>query len=132
MLLNTKPHNRTLQIASMNVDTMRTKESIFSVIDNIFINKIDIACIQETHNINGNETETDNYKIYFAKAIKENDNNKGIGGVAIMIRENLTNEITNIRRTSERNMSIIMKTSNKTNIHILRSYRMSLQSNIAR
>ena len=39
-----------LQIATVNVDTMRTTDSIDSVITNLQSNNIDIACIQETHN----------------------------------------------------------------------------------
>jgi len=77
---------------------------------------------RNAHNTNDSETETDNYKIYFAKTINENDNNKGIWGFSITIRKNLTNEITNIRRTSGRNMSIIIETSKKTNIRILNTY----------
>ena len=43
-----------LLIATMNVDTMRTPDSVDSVITNLQINEIDTACIQETH-INRND-----------------------------------------------------------------------------
>ena len=39
-----------LHIATMNVDTLRTPDSIDSVITNLQTNDIDIACVQETHN----------------------------------------------------------------------------------
>ena len=38
----------------MNVDTLRTLDSVDSVIDNLQSNDIAIACIQETHNNNRN------------------------------------------------------------------------------
>ena len=40
--------NRALQIASLKVDSFRTNESIYDSIQNI-ANKVDIACMQETH-----------------------------------------------------------------------------------
>ena len=46
-LLRTKPRNRTLHIASVNVDTLRTNDSIYNSIENITSSKIDIARIQE-------------------------------------------------------------------------------------
>ena len=48
-ILGTSYNDRTIQIASMNVDSLRTAESIHSTIHNISNNNIDIACIQETH-----------------------------------------------------------------------------------
>ena len=84
--------------------------------------KVDIACINETHNVTQNETETENYKIYFSNSINEICNNKGIGCAAITIRRNLTSAITNVRRSADRNLSIIIKTSNKNNINIINAY----------
>ena len=40
--------NRTLQITSMNTDTVRTRESISTLILNLEANKVDVECIQET------------------------------------------------------------------------------------
>ena len=59
--------------------------------------KADIAFTQETHNVDNNEIETGNYKIYFSKAISGTNNNKGSGYVAIIIRKNLIYTIINVR-----------------------------------
>ena len=48
--------------------------------------KVDIVCIQETHNKRDREVNTDNYNIYFSKADGEGENETGVGGVSSMIR----------------------------------------------
>ena len=55
--------------------------------------------------------------IYLSKAVNNND--KGIGGVAIMVRKNLANTITNIKRIPNRSISIQSKISKKTNLEII-------------
>ena len=49
-LISTKYGEGALQIASLNADSLRKQEAIYSAINNIITNNIDIACIQETHN----------------------------------------------------------------------------------
>ena len=48
--------------------------------------KVDILGTQATHNANYGELDIEEYKIYLSKADKDNDANKGIGGVSIMER----------------------------------------------
>ena len=55
-----------IHIATMNVDTLRTADSIDSLITNIQTNNIDIACIQETHNNRNDHIERENYTIFFS------------------------------------------------------------------
>ena len=79
-----------IHIATMNVDTLRTADSIDSLINNIQTNNIDIACIQETHNSRSDHMGRENYTIFFSgeKEIgnTKNTTNKSIkGGVAIAI-----------------------------------------------
>ena len=57
---------RMLNIASMNVDTLRTLDSIDSVITNLQSNNIEIACIQETHNNRYDHIERENYTIFYS------------------------------------------------------------------
>ena len=49
-----KHGGRCLNIASLNIDALRTKNKYNATITRLTIQKIDISCIQETHNI---ETE---------------------------------------------------------------------------
>ena len=79
---------------------------------------MDIVCIQETHNNKDNEIELGNYKVYFPKAEGKgkNENENGIGGVAIMIRGDLINSIISVERISNRSMTIIMNTGSKNKI----------------
>ena len=55
-----------IHIATMNVDTLRTADSIDSLINNIQTSNIDIACIQETHNNRSDHIERENYTIFFS------------------------------------------------------------------
>ena len=55
-----------IQITTMNVDTLRTIDSIDSVITNLQVNDIDIACIQETRNNRNEHMERENYTIFFS------------------------------------------------------------------
>ena len=52
----------------------------------IDIIKIDIYCIQETHNTTDDITALVKYKVYFSKATGNIDNMNGIGGLSIMVR----------------------------------------------
>ena len=56
--------NRMINITTTNVDTLRTTDSIDSVITNLQPNNIDIACIQETHNSRNDHIERENYTIF--------------------------------------------------------------------
>merc|ERR1712114_28330 len=55
--------HKMLQITTMNVDTLRTMDSIDAVLTNLHSNNIDVACIQETHNNRNDHMERENYAI---------------------------------------------------------------------
>ena len=106
----------------MNMDDFRNYDTIKETDIRMNIKKADFVCIQETHNTKDMEIYSENYKIYLSKATNENNNDKGIGGVAIMVRKNLVNTITNIKRISNRNISIQIKISKNTNLKIINTY----------
>jgi len=108
-----------VQIATMNVDTLRTPDSIDSVITNLQINDIDIACIQETHNNRKDHIERESYTIFFSGEgdleISRPPQNKPIkGGVSIAIKTLLKNNITKIMRHSSTSIEIQLKTTKYT------------------
>ena len=108
--------HKMMQITTMNVDTLRTMDSIDAVLTNLHSNNIDVACIQETHNNRNDHMERENYTIFFSgeKELGENNvqNNKPIkGGVAIAIKTQLKNNITKIKRYSSRSIEIQIKTT---------------------
>ena len=111
--------HKSLHIATMNVDTLRTQDSIDSVINNLQENDIDIACIQETHNNRNDHIEKEEYAIYFIGEITSANSktiqNKTIkAGVAIAIKTKLKNNIAKIKRYSSRSIEIQLKTTKYT------------------
>jgi len=100
---------RNFRLISMNMDDFRNYDTIKETDISMEHRKADFVCIQETHNTKDMEINGENYKIYLSKATNENDNNKRIAGVAIMVKNNLVNTITNIKRVSSRNMSMQLK-----------------------
>ena len=120
--------NRTLNIASLNPDSLRTKEAKTTLISTINALRIDIACIQETHNERIDSEQIDNYTIFYggcdctklSKNHNANDNtpidesilgpNAYKAGVAMVIRNDLTHLIINIYRISSRIMELRIQT----------------------
>ena len=133
---------RCIQVASMNVDDLRTKERYADLVKRIKIQKIDVACIQETHNTEMTIYEEDGYKIIFSpekerESINDNEhiqelnnmnkqqgiNEKGTGGVSIVYNKNIENDIKQITRHSNRIMTMEIHTGVKgCNIKIICSY----------
>ena len=116
---------RTLQIASLNVDSLRTQDSIYSTIHNLNTNNIDIACIQETHNDRIDSFSILDYTIFFGGCITNYENNIKTfnGGVAFIVHNQTIPHIVHINRINGRLMEIQFKTGdNIPNISILNSY----------
>jgi len=92
----------------MNIDDFRSfgkKETI----GRLEQGKVDIACIQETHDTNATDMRIGAYAIYNAPAPKtdkekEPENVKGKGGIAIIIRTELTANIIEVTKCNERLM----------------------------
>ena len=84
--------------------------------------KNDFVCIQETHNLKDVEINHDKRTEVFSKSADGNSDNKGTGGVAIVVRNNILNTVTNVKRDSNRSTSMQIQTSNKTSIRIINTY----------
>ena len=122
-----KNGHKVIHIATMNVDTLRTADSIDSLITNLQTNNIDIACIQETHNNRNDRIERESYTIFFSDEelgkTKLQQNKSIKAGVAIAIKTQLINNITRIKRYSSRSIEIQIKTlKNTPNINIINTY----------
>merc|ERR1712112_255887 len=115
--LGLAPGERCLNIASLNYDDLRSNGRIQELLTRLEVQKIDIACIQETHNTILETYENHKYCIQFSKAKINHEikgiQNKGIGGVAIIYRKTLATLITDIRKISNRIMYIALKTNIK-------------------
>ena len=64
-LLDVSKQRPKMRLASMNVDNLRNKESIRKLTTTLKEQKIDIACIQETHNERDDTQEENDYVIIF-------------------------------------------------------------------
>ena len=86
---------RNFRLISVNMDDFRnyeTKETDIRTDQR----KADFVCIQETHNTKDIEIKCGNYMIS-SEAENGNSVNKGTGGVAIMVGNNLVNTIKNVK-----------------------------------
>ena len=127
--LNTKAKQNKTRIATMNVDTLRTKESMDRLTQHLHNQRIDIACIQETHNERTDAVASLEYTIYFGgndtrnETIPTQDDNTRRAGVAIAIKNSLIPNVKGIYKTNGRIMEIRIKTGNSIkNISILNTY----------
>jgi len=110
----------------MNVDDLRSKETREILAKRREKMKIDISLIQETHWENNGEWGQGEYTFYITAARKNgtenkkewSQNRKGIGGVAIAIKNDIAENIVQIERINER----IMKMRIETNIHGKNNY----------
>ena len=106
------------KIATINMDNLRTKDSFKRLAKLMNKKKIDIGCIQETHNERMDVEEIENYTIYFGgsivqgESLNNNQNNYNKAGVAIIIKTTLIPLIKNVIRTNGRLMEIRLKTGN--------------------
>jgi len=110
----------------MNIDDFRSfgkKETI----GRLEQGKVDIACIQETHDTNATDMRIGAYAIYNTPAPKTDKDNKpenvkGQGGIAI-IRTDLTVNIKEVTKCNERLMYMRIQTEKNTNnILLINSY----------
>ena len=107
---------RRLRIIAMDVDGFRSYSKRQETTERLLTGKVDIACIQETHDLDAHgETVCDytDYTIYAstdgAQATENKNNTKGIGGLSLIIRTSLLQNITEVRKIDERIMYIRFK-----------------------
>ena len=114
---------RTLNIASLNPDLMKGKETQQEIINNLTRNKIQIAMIQETHIVTDLSYMMDNYRVITTAAEKHKETGTVTGGTAILIHESLQQNITQITRRRSRAMRVTLgHFKAKMPIHILPTY----------
>ena len=120
----------------MNVDRLRSAESIRTLAHTIRSLNIDIACIQETHNDRIDTQIIGGYKIFYGGCNTKQNNNAPKSSenktedkipfqsvVAIAIKANLTNFILNITRINGRIMELRLQTGKLTkNLSIINTY----------
>ena len=63
--LNISTKKGKARIASLNMDNLRTPDSIRRLLDLLKTSRIDIACIQETHNDRIDSIQLGDYTIFF-------------------------------------------------------------------
>ena len=107
-VLNTDSGNRTLSIVSINPDNFTSSETRLTTTHLLRKNKIHIAAIQETHIPYDQNYKLNGYRIITCKAKEQEINGMAIGGVAILIREELEHHITHIHRVGRRIMKITL------------------------
>ena len=117
--------NRNTILDPTDVDILRTDGAIASPIRNINYRKIDIDCIQGTHNNrNGQNTKTKLRDSPLAKR-GSGTNKKPINArIAIGTRNTWLNNITRIKRISNRIIAIMLRTNKESeaNISITNTY----------
>ena len=120
--------NRTLCIASLNPDTFINPDQRLTIANMLILRKIHIAAIQETHIPHDLDYTLNGYRIITSaiKQIPEQTNPQTglhIGGVAILIHEDLTHHITSIVRTNHRIMAATLQSQNTpTPVTIINKY----------
>ena len=99
---------RTLNIASLNPDSMKEREMQHEIVKSLKKNEIHLAAIQETHITRDFSYMLGNYRIVTSAAEKSKETGTVPGGTAIIIRESLQQNITQIRRQSSRSLRVTL------------------------
>ena len=108
---------RQLKIVSANMDDIRSKTMLKELDIRMANMKADFARLQETHETTPADQEMENYR-YISTAAQPTDgkaNEKGIGGVAILIKKEWRDNIVGIARYSHRCMKIELGANIKKN-----------------
>ena len=101
-----------LKIASANMDDTSNNVTINELDLRMEHANVDILRIQETHNTRSGDRLTNNYRYISnaALACQGEENEKGIGGVAILIKQECSKNIQKIERYSRRCIKITIET----------------------
>ena len=111
---------RALNIASLNPDSMKERETQHGIVKRLTRNRIHLAAIQETHITRDCSYMLDNYRITTSSAGKRKETGIVTGGTAIAINESLHQNITQIRRQSIRALRVTLDhAKSKMPIHII-------------
>ena len=91
---------RTLNIASLNPDSMKEPTTQQDITKALTENKIPIAMAQETRIVKNMNYRMDNYRIITSAAGKNKDANVVTGGTSVMIHGSIQQNIIQIKRQS--------------------------------
>ena len=126
--LSMNKHSSKSRIASANVDILRTRESPQKLTMALEEGKIDIACIQETHNERNDTHEENGYIIISGRNGDKQDNSNEFdtnkkAGVAIAIKQTLLRHVKGIYKINGRLTELRLKTGKSIeDISILNPY----------
>ena len=114
---------RTMNVASLNPDSMKEERMQRDIIKDLARNKIHIAEIQETHITQYSGYLLDNYMINTASATKSAETGLVQGGTEIMINASAHQYITQIARQRSRVLRVTLdRYKSEMPIHILSTY----------
>ena len=101
-----------MKVISANIDDMRNDTIINELDIRMSQIKADIICIQETHNTKTEDHKTENYRYIStaAEKVTGKENEKGNGGISIMIKNEWAENIEKITRYTTRCMKITLTT----------------------
>ena len=105
---------RTLNIASLNPDSMKETTIQQEIINGLTKNKMHIAMIQETHIAKDLNYMIDNYRIITSAAEKNKETGVITGGTAIMIHESIQQNVIQIKRQSSRSLRVTLEQAKAT------------------
>jgi len=112
--IKNKEGYKTINAITINPDTLKNNDNIKEIVNRMNKKLIHIACIQETHIRTNSDKWIENYKLYNAAAEKiqttnGNRNNVNyVGGVGILIEENLVEHVVCVRREGGRHIRVTL------------------------
>ena len=114
---------RTLNISSLNPDSMRGKEMRREIGKGLTENKIRLSTIQGAHITRDFNYLVGNYRVITSAGDKNNETGIATGGAAIMIHGSLQQNITQITRQSGRYIRVTLdRAKSKMPIHIIPTF----------
>ena len=124
-MIGTGYGERQLKIVSANIDDLRNKTMRKELDIRMGNMKAGLVCLQETHETTSTDQETENYRYISTAAlpITGKTDEKGIGGVAILINKKWCDNIMEINRYSHRSMEVEIRTNvNTKTIHLINTH----------
>ena len=114
---------RTLNIASLNPDSMRGEGTQQEIVKGVIKNKIHLAEIQETHITSYCNYMVANYRVITEAEDKNKETGIVNGGTSIMVRESIRQKITHLARRRSRVLRVTLdRTKSKMPIRIISTY----------
>lgn len=100
-------------LGTLNVNTLMKIGKLKNVTDTLNKRNILILALQETRFTDENAMESNGYRIYKGKPAIKNTKNISMFGTAFMVKQNLTESITNFTSPSERISFLSFRSGNK-------------------